>query len=86
MPKSKSQIKDVTRSRIRNEKNCKVKSVIKTSIRKFRAISSPEEAEKSYKRLSSILDSAARKKIIHPNKAARKKSRLHEHLEKIKSS
>ena len=81
-----SQIKDITRSRMRNERNRTVKSAIKTSIKKFKAISSSDEAAADYRKLNSMLDSAARKNIIHPNKAARKKSRLHEHLKKIKSS
>ncbi|MBI1833222.1 MAG: 30S ribosomal protein S20 [Candidatus Andersenbacteria bacterium] len=42
-----------------------------------------KEAEKSFIAVSSLLDAAARRHIIHPNKAARKKSRLAKALAKI---
>lgn len=40
-------------------------------------------AEKAFVEASSVLDQAAHKHIIHPNKAARKKSRLQKAISKL---
>ncbi len=41
-------------------------------------------AEEAFAEAESILDRVARRNIIHPNKAARKKSRLHKQVVNLK--
>ena len=45
-----------------------------------------EDALANYKIFCSLIDKAARKNILHPNKASRKKSRLANFLKKAFSS
>lgn len=47
---------------------------------------SEEDASTAVKEAISALDRAARKGVIHPNQAARKKSRLQRNLNKLASS
>ena len=56
-----------------------LRSRLRTTFKKFRALveAQPEQAQAGYGAVTSLLDRAARKKLIHPNKAARLKSRLH---------
>jgi small subunit ribosomal protein S20 len=72
LPTHKSAEKRLKTSRRANEVNKQIKTHIKTLIKRTEA--SPEEA--SFKQTASALDSAARRGVIHPNKAARIKSRL----------
>lgn len=56
---------------------------MKTSIKTAREAISEKDAKKATEQLSkaeSMLDRAAKRNIIHPNKAARKKSRLRKAL------
>lgn len=41
------------------------------------------KAEKAYIEVTSMLDRAARRNIVHPNKAARRKSRLAKQIAKL---
>lgn len=55
------------------------KSAIRTEEKKVRAFVSEnkmEEAEQSYRRLSSLIDRATKRNIVHKNAASRKKARL----------
>ncbi len=61
--------------------NRSVKSLIKTQITKARsAIAVDENAESAVRAAVSELDRAAKKGVIHPNNAARRKSRLMKQL------
>jgi small subunit ribosomal protein S20 len=82
LPTHKSAEKRLKTSQRANVRNKQLKSGIKTLIRKTEA--SPEEA--SLKQTASALDSAARKGVIHPNKAARTKSRLAKLVNKKKTA
>ena len=53
------------------------------SIRLASVANDKPAAEKAYVEAVSILDRAARRNIIHPNKAARRKSRLAKAIAKI---
>jgi small subunit ribosomal protein S20 len=66
------------KARLRNRS---VKTGIRGAVKRADA-SSGEEAEASLRNAASLLDSAARKHVIHKNKAARQKSRL---AKKLKS-
>lgn len=78
MPNIKSVIKDVKKSRERRLRNIATKSKIKTFVKKVKS-AQDEQAEGTVDLLNqtvSIVDKAAKRGIIHPNAAARRKSRL----------
>ena len=79
----KSAIKRDLISKQRRIKNASEKSALKTAIRRCEkaiANSDKEEAENALKFAVKKLDKAARKGLIHKNKAARKKSKLTRHV------
>lgn len=66
--------------------NKSVKTKINTYTKKFKAsveAKNVEEAKKAYCEITSILDSAVSKNVIHANCAARRKSRLAKALESL---
>ena len=79
MPNIKSVIKDVKKSRERHERNVAVKSKIKTFVKKAKgAIADGDAAvtQQAVSAVTSVIDKAAEKGIIHKNAAARRKSRI----------
>jgi small subunit ribosomal protein S20 len=67
----------------RRMRNKMVRSRIRTGTRRFLEMvktGSGTEAEGQYREISSLLDSAVNKGIVHRNTAARKKHRLHRKL------
>lgn len=72
MPRIKSAKKALRQSRKRAIHNKAQRSSIKTAVKKARAEMTPE----AVKAATRALDRGARKGQIHPNTAARKKSRL----------
>ena len=73
---AKKMITVIKEERIRNRS---IKSAVKTYIDKAEELISgkePEPAKEAVQKASVALDKAARKGIIHPNNAARHKSRL----------
>ena len=72
MPNIKAAEKWALQSEKRRARNLAVKTRLKTLTKKARASADPTAAAAA----DSQLDRAAHKGIIHPNKAARKKSRL----------
>lgn len=80
MPKGKGDPKRAEKQEKRRLRNRSVRSAVKTYITKARtAISGDPESDTSQSailRAISELDRAARKGILHPNNAARRKSRL----------
>ena len=63
----------------RHAANSRVKSSVHTAIRRTtEAITTgdADAAKKAYDKASTVIDSAARKGVLHKNTAARKKSRL----------
>ncbi|MGH7708278.1 MAG: 30S ribosomal protein S20 [Vulcanimicrobiaceae bacterium] len=71
MPNIKAAVKWVRQSEKRRQRNLATKTRLKTLFKK--AVAGAAEALPS---TESAFDKAAQKGIIHPNKAARKKSRL----------
>lgn len=71
-----SALKRVRQSEKRRLRNRAVRSRIKTMIKKFVAAESREEKETLLREIYSLLDKAARKRMIHPNTAARRKAKL----------
>lgn len=72
MPIIKSAIKKVRKDKIRTARNKKREMALKALIKKARTTKSAKDLQAVY----SALDKAAKVKLIHPNKAARLKSRL----------
>ncbi len=79
MPKTKTAEKSARSAERKAERNKAIKSSTKTAISKAEklvAANKIEDAKVAVKAAISTLDKAAKKKVIHPNTAARKKSRL----------
>jgi small subunit ribosomal protein S20 len=80
MPNIKSVKKDVLRSRERQLRNQAAKSQVKTVIKKARVAieghATAEEIKPLVIHAVSVVDKTLKRGIIHPNAAARRKSRL----------
>lgn len=78
MANLKSSIKDIRRSRKRQERNQSVRSAIKTFVKKTRSAieGGDENAVQLISDTSALVDKAAKRGIIHKNGANRRKSRL----------
>ena len=86
MPNIKSSKKDVIRSKVAYEKNKANKSEMKTVLKKYEAALEGGDraaAEVAYKDAVKIVDQAVIKGILHKNTAARKKSSMTLHLNKM---
>lgn len=75
MPNVKSAIKRMRTNKAREERNKAARSRLRTAIKKARQVEN-EGGESAFLQAKSLLDRAARKRLIHPNKAARIKSKL----------
>lgn len=73
---SSSAKKRVRQEQRRTARNRAQRSRMKTGIKKVLAADSPEAAETALQEVSALLDRLASRRVIHPNKAARKKSQL----------
>lgn len=79
MPNTKSAAKRVEVTRKRTLRNARIKSALRTAIRKFeRALAGDnlEETRQTLRRALVAIDKAVTKGVLHKNNAARKKSRL----------
>jgi small subunit ribosomal protein S20 len=79
MPNTPSAHKRLRQNLKRQNRNRAVKSLIRKRIRQLReavAGGDIEQAEATYRVAAKHLDRAGARKVIHPNKAARQKSRL----------
>ncbi|MBI2040162.1 30S ribosomal protein S20 [Candidatus Microgenomates bacterium] len=72
MPIIKSAIKKVRKDKVRTARNKKRADALKSLIKKVRTTKAVKDLQAAF----SALDKAAKVKLIHPNKAARLKSRL----------
>ena len=85
MPRRKTSIKRKRADKKKHLRNLKIKQQLKKTIKKFQALllaKNIDEAKPLLKKVFSQLDKAAKKKIIHPRTASRKKSRLAKRLNK----
>lgn len=82
VPRSKSVLKRQRQSERRRVRNKGARSRLKTLEGRFRSATEAEAAKTELRTLQSDLDKAAAAGAIHPNKAARKKSRLARALQK----
>lgn len=79
MPRTASAIKAARQNRIRQERRMPYRTHMKTMIRKTVESAAAGKGEETRKLLAPAMksiDMAAKKHIIHPRNAARKKSRL----------
>jgi small subunit ribosomal protein S20 len=78
MANTKSALKRIKTSEKKRQRNVAVKSAARTYVRKARTAiaQNPVEAQDDLTAAIAALDRAARKGVIHPNNAARRKSRL----------
>jgi len=85
MPRRRTSLKRNRADKKRRLRNLRVKTSLKKALKKFQALLSAKninEAKTYLAKVFSQLDKAAKKKIIHPNTANRKKSRLARRLGK----
>jgi len=85
MPRRRSSIKRKRADKKRRLRNIKIKQQLKKVLKKFQALLTKKdinEARASLGKVFSLLDKAAKKRIIHPQTANRKKSRLAKRLGK----
>lgn len=61
---------------VRRGRNRTVKSNIRSSVKTALTVGQPEERQAALKEVSSVVDKAAAKGVIHKNRASRIKSRL----------
>ena len=79
MPNTTSAEKRLRQNTVRRDRNRAVKSALRSQIRKVReAVNAGQvdEAQEHFRLAAKHLDRAGAKNVIHPNKAARIKSRL----------
>jgi small subunit ribosomal protein S20 len=86
LPNTKSAEKRMRTNEIRAARNRAFRSRLRSALKKVRAASDSATGATALREASSLLDRAARKRIIHPNKAARAKSRLSAFLGRLASS
>lgn len=72
----KSSRKRIRQSRKAHLRNSAMRSELRTAIKKVQTASDPEAARQALSNAVPLLDRTARKGVIHPNTAARHKSRL----------
>ena len=79
MPNRRAAVKRLRVDKKRHLRNTKIRTELKKTIKKFQALLSAKnvaEAKALLGKVYSLLDKAAKKNIIHPNTANRKKARL----------
>lgn len=75
MPRIESAKKRMRQGRVRAALNRTQRSRLRTALKKVRSTTGAE-VEAAYAEAEQLLDRAGRKHLIHPNAAARQKSRL----------
>ena len=69
--------------RKRNAHNRTQRSRLKTAVKKVTSETDPQKAEAELNETAAMLDRMATRRLIHPNKAARKKSQLAKAVKKL---
>ena len=85
MANTPSAEKRIRQERKRNEHNRAQRSRLKTAIRKVEDATDASAAAEAYRETAALLDRLATRRLIHPNKAARKKSQLARAIQKKQS-
>jgi len=85
MPRRRTSLKRNRADKKRHLHNLKIKQELKKTLKKFQALLTAKNANEAKALLSNVfsqLDKAAKKRIIHPQTANRRKSRLTKKLGK----
>jgi small subunit ribosomal protein S20 len=85
MPRRRTSLKRKRADKKRHFRNLKIKKALKKTIKKFQTLLSEKNTADAKPLLSKIfsqLDKCAKKRILHPNTADRRKSRLARKLSK----
>jgi len=82
LPRIKSAKKAMRQARSRTQRNRAQRSALRTALKRVREATGTAAAQ-AYAIAVRLLDRAARKGLIHPNNAARHKSRLAAYVKKI---
>ncbi len=85
LTQAKKALRTSQRKRVINDRWRRKLRAALNEVRDALANNSKEDAEKAMLKAESVLDRTARRNIIHPNKAARKKSRLHRAIASLES-
>lgn len=86
MANTPSARKRAIQAETRRQRNQGYRSKVRTYVKKVKravAAGDREAAQRAYAEAVPVIDSVARKGIIHPNKAARHKSRLNDKLRQM---
>jgi len=83
MPNIKSATKRMELSRKWNEANRRKRARLRTAIKRVRAAESVDQGRELLRDATVLIDRAANKRLMSPNKAARLKSRLSKHVEAL---
>jgi small subunit ribosomal protein S20 len=86
MPRRRTSLKKTRQDKKKHFRNLKIKQQLKRTLKKLQALLSAKnitEARILLGKVFSQLDKAAKKKVIHPRTASRKKSRLMKRLSKV---
>lgn len=83
MASIRSAKKRMRQSRRRAAKNRVQRSALRTAVRKVKSAGTAQEARSALLAAERLLDRAARKRLVHPNAAARQKARLHRLAKRI---
>ena len=76
MPNIKSAKKRMELSRKARERNRARRSELRTIVKKVRQATTAKDVESKLREATALIDRAAGKRLIHPNRAARLKSQL----------
>jgi small subunit ribosomal protein S20 len=76
VPRIKSAKKARRQTRAHTERNRAQRSRLRSALKRVRTATTAEAAKAAYADAVQLLDRAAHKRLIHPNNAARHKSRL----------
>ena len=83
MPRIKSAKKALRQTRTHTELNRAQRSRLRGAVKRVRSATTADAAKSAYAEAVKLLDRAARTRLIHPNNAARHKSRLFAAVSKL---
>jgi small subunit ribosomal protein S20 len=86
MPNIKSAKKRMELSRVANARNRAFRSRIRTAIRRVREAEDVETAQTCLREAVALLDRAATRRLIHPNRTARLKGQLARRVNEISAA
>ena len=83
MANHQSSIKRIRQTQTRNLRNRYYAKTARNAVRKLRAMTVKDDATALYRQVSSMLDTLAKRNVIHKNKASNLKSKLALHINKL---